>query len=425
MLLSRAALTRRVHSRALSSYSPKVRAYPFAISATDAVADVGLTPAVNAGLFDRILTFLGMMEPAKPEKIVPVYFPAWFIDAEVEFNASAPTDTGNVNGRLTAVFLNSYLPGHTMDKVSTISFLSPTLSLCEPVPFSSELETQHGMKVTCLPFKTVPFPVVDLARSLDSERLVVDGMRIDPSSISANLFAAYPVLIPLYLAQYSLEPDEEDTDPIGRTVLVEAHDTNGRIIAEMVDGEIMAFSSRLPPRHPPPPELADSSLYKMLDNAEQRVRRRLEEMQQDEGTAEDMMYCRGDPATFHNISSITLPPKWRIPNLQQHTAWLDKFATAEGIQQLVTGGKLDSMDDPRIRPWTADERNDVRAFFTLGQERSNAYAFLQGLSSIKTKGGIAGDTFQEMEKYAQKFDSQREEATPSWWREWLDSTKKK
>jgi hypothetical protein len=75
-----------------------------------------------------------------------------------------------------------------MDKLASTSLLSTRLAFQHTVPFSADLETQFETKITCLPFTTTPFSILDAAKSLQSRQCrVSDNFVIDPSSIRTNL----------------------------------------------------------------------------------------------------------------------------------------------------------------------------------------------------------------------------------------------
>ncbi|KAJ7475816.1 hypothetical protein FB451DRAFT_1557682 [Mycena latifolia] len=382
-LRSTRARSARPFCRSLTSYSPKVYAYPFKLSPAQAIEHL----RTMADPVTRFLkSFSSDQDSIKP-KIVPVYFPAWFIDAEVEATVAAPTDRGTEDVRVTAVFTNSYLPGHsmpghTMDRLSSISLLSPQLALNKPVPFSSDLETQHDTKITCLPFKTAPFSILDAAKSLRPNQCVCQNLRIDPSSIRTNLISAYPVLIPLYLAQGDWTFVGDDS----QTAIVEAHHEMGRIIVENpADPQMRAeFVKNIP-----------SSFRQMFD---------------------EFLYYRGSASNFGNISSLTIPPTWDIGEFHGFGDWLDDFMTAETLHQLVKTGDA-TMADPRVRPWTHEEIYVVRAFFSLGRERSEAQTFL------KNQSKVPGNALQEVKEYAATLDANREQVLPSWWKDWQKSQK--
>ncbi|KAJ7227149.1 hypothetical protein GGX14DRAFT_418352 [Mycena pura] len=418
---------RRALCRYLTSYSPKVRAYPFKLSPSDAILEISQSLTVlgsgdPAALF-RSLTRSG---PVQPEKIVPVYFPAWFIDAEIEASTAFPGPSGSENGNVTAVFINSYLPGHTMDKLSSVSLLSENLAVSETVPFSAELETQFDTKVTCLPFMTTPFSILDAANSLPASDCRIDeDIQIEPSSIHTNLISAYPVLIPLYLAQYSFEY-------VSKTVLLEAHSEEGRIFVERVQrpepnedsSSVTDDTEQTGPKIPHKVsdvkgnDLADSITRLFL-----RITTTLEEWlekaeAQKNPESRYLWYARGRPTTFANISNLVIPPTWTLRkplHIPDWHRWVDNFFTPDSLRRLVVDDR--KMGDPRIRPFTKEEVKQVRIFFMLGQERAKAHTFADHISKVEVTGGQE-KTIQEVKAYAESLCDRRVKATPAWWKEW-------
>ncbi|KAJ7127026.1 hypothetical protein C8R44DRAFT_780211 [Mycena epipterygia] len=402
MLTKRPRITslRRAFSRALSSsYSPKVRAYPFELSKEQAITKLG------RGVFLHSPTLFDF--GIQPEKLVAVYFPAWFIDAELEATVSVSTGEGMPkNTPITAVFMNSYLPGYTgMDKLASISLLSEGLALHKTVPFSVDLETQYDTKITCLPFKTAPFSVLDAAKALRPDQSTInDRIRINPSSIRTNLISAYPVLLPLYLAQYALST----ADGVYQTAMIEAYSADlGRVIIENVKGLLPSVQAMRPPAEEP-------------DTLLSGLRRQLYSFMAEPDA--EFLYWNGSATPFSNLASITLPITWGM-TIKEHalTHWLDHFMTPEALQQLFTTSD-NVMEDPRIRPFTEKELKQVRTFFTLGQERTKAHTLLDAMSKVHTTG-VAGNDLQEVKDHAASADDRREKAIPSWWKDWQRSTK--
>jgi hypothetical protein len=96
------------------------------------------------------------------------------------------------------------------------------------LPWSEDLATQHGQSIKCLPYMLSPLPLLDKLKSMDHAQCKVsDNLRIvEPHSSRTRLVsitftgvhvtpltghpvqsAAYPVLLPVYLAQYPCMPD--------------------------------------------------------------------------------------------------------------------------------------------------------------------------------------------------------------------------
>lgn len=115
-----------------------------------------------------------------------------------------------------------------------------------------------------------------------------------------------------------------------------------------------------PTATPLPPGAKDHFVFKALG----RLQEKLDEADPTTVSEEDFEYYRGKATAFCNLSSMTLPPKWDMSNFAGSITWLESFMTPEGLQQLVTADDV-GMDDPRIRPFTEDELQQVRAFFFL------------------------------------------------------------
>jgi len=319
-----------------------------------------------------------------------------------------------------------------MDKLSSISLLSDSLALTEAVPFTPDLETQWDTKITCLPFKTAPFSILDAAKSLKSDQCrVTDVFSLDPSSIRTNLICAYPVLIPLYLAQYTGNA----------TVVLEAHHESGRILEEKgpasdeggdadavpEQDDFRTVVDRLRKIGIPPPQPSDGPLTRFLLRSVRYLDERMTDMEKkiDEFDAQidDLFwYHRGVPTQFVNIAALTIPPtwtRWNMLHFRHFRKWLDFFRTTGTLPT----AKNDQMTDPRIRPFTADEIITTRTFLRTGQERAKAHTLLDSMSKVNAAGTPESKN-KDLEEYVVSFDAQREKATPKWWKEWLQSTQK-
>nr|GAT60722.1 predicted protein [Mycena chlorophos] len=394
---------RKLHNRRSISYPAQVRAFPFKFSPVDAVARA-MSPefmAVAMTMPPRINNF---WEGNKtPDMISAVWFPAWLVDAELEISVTFKAPARPVEGSVTAVLLNSYFPGHTMDKISTASFLSE-FALEEAVPFSKDLKQQFGTDVVCLPFKTSPLALLD-AMKRAGESPVDDIFRVDSSTLRTNLVAAYPILIPLYLMRFQSEFGGE---MVSRTVIVEAH-------SEFDDARVSIERLQLSTTKP---ASADASAFDTVQAMAIRKTMRIIENRTENVSGQhtaDFWYPNKGPSPFANLAALTLPPEW-IQAMGQQTivvpdadSWLDQNITPKLIHRTVLP-KENVMDDPRIRPFTNEEVSAVRSFFEIGAERATSYAIAAGFTP-PLEG--ASQTPQE---WARSCDQRRQEATPSWWK---------
>ncbi|KAJ6513264.1 hypothetical protein C8R45DRAFT_963041 [Mycena sanguinolenta] len=417
MLLPRCGASHRsrmsISIRGLTSYSPKVRAFPFKVSPSEAIAQLSLAGVKLSST---------RSDSPQPRRIVPVYFPAWFIDGEIE----AKVTLLSVKDDMTVYFHNSYLPGYTgLDKLSCISLLSDSLALTEAVPFTEELATRGDTQVTCLPFKTTPFAALDAANSLSFDQCRVNEvLSLDPSSITAKLICAYPVLIPLYLAQSA----------DNKTVVLEAHHEEGRILEERGPNDSflekddqraqvhrMLRSMGLPP--PGPNDGVALRLVRFIEKIALATENSIDKL---EAMSEGLFaYIRGTPTPFVNIAGVTIATafrNWNYIHVRDFQHWVDNFRTTGTIP--ASTNDTDTMLDPRVRPFQEDEVTAVRKFMKISHEIFMAHLLLEDMSK-----GDRTYTPKESE-YAQKrtgsLDVSREKAIPSWWKEWqANSTKKR
>jgi len=140
--------------------------------------------------------------------------------------------------------------GFSFDPLSTLSFSQPRLEELA-VPFTPELRHQNGVDVTCLPFSISPVPLPKIVKSLTpSQSGLPDKLMFGAKSVEFSMvrrldclytllgtaeltpysqFAAYPVLLPIYLMRYDFQvPAVSET--ISFTCMVQAHSGDVREI---------------------------------------------------------------------------------------------------------------------------------------------------------------------------------------------------
>lgn len=69
-----------------------------------------------------------------------------------------------------------------------------------------------------------PFELLERARRRIGSNTVVDGVRIDERKWKETMVAAYPIMFPLYVAEFAYVPEEGETRRY--TVVMDAHDEN-------------------------------------------------------------------------------------------------------------------------------------------------------------------------------------------------------
>ncbi|KAG9315308.1 hypothetical protein JVU11DRAFT_4447 [Chiua virens] len=219
-------------------------AIPFAFSPEDAISHIGVAasiagyvgnssrgqPNVSFGTFiaSILAKYLPMsgFKPLQPTRIQPLYFPTWFVRAELEATAwlSSESDTEKPQQSETATvqFEDLYLPGFGMD-FGRILVRDPPTDIELAKPLSPDLAHQWGLDVMCLPYNILPFDILDQTRTLSySDAVISDNIRFNPQSVKMKLAAAFPVLMPVYLAQYV---SREPWPPV--TIILAAHSEPG------------------------------------------------------------------------------------------------------------------------------------------------------------------------------------------------------
>jgi len=389
---------------------PKLRAFPFKFSPADAI--VHMAPHASAlfmfkgffrSLAARFLPRLGY-QPLQPTRIIPVYFPVWIIDAEIEVDFSY----GNHDTQRRSIvgMLDSYLPGSDFKVLSLVPLLSRPRKSSDAVPFTDELRYQYGTEVSCLPYTISPFAALDMASSLSPmDAKVDDDLRFIPTSITPNLLAAYPVLVPLYLAHY-----EYTLPGIGLTrsctMFIEAYKPKGRIMAEQFGPLSGKELRQLLPRAPS----AFMEFTHMVDNI-------------------PVATLRGMPNHFINIVGLLTPERRDLT--RKVLLWLESFLSTPGTATTLASesSALVSVEDVRVREYTREERYAAVSWIKLGAELASVKMLAETMANSEAPAAIGPDSGKIMEgalnSLKSKIDAleaKRTESVPIWWKKWRETS---
>ncbi|OJT11442.1 hypothetical protein TRAPUB_11994 [Trametes pubescens] len=338
-VLKTSALSRRVSAR---SYSNKVRVFPFVTPKEKAIAWLNCGAALTTG--DRPLnTLLRFVFPSldldalQPVRVQPAYIPTWLVDAELEGTIWAKkqdTDDHFTKDTAQIQFAHTELPGFTYKPLSSLSFMTPTLMEATTVPWSNDLRKNGEDQVLCLPFAHTPFHLSEAMRSLSTaDATVADVLRFEPSSVKETMMAAYPVLIPVYLAQYKVNtPIRGKLTETSITAYIEAGVPNGRIAGETVP----LLKEILGTFNADPPDLLVAGPYKDRIHSFTNVRSL---------TAHNVTLQHRTLVEEHADRAITAGKPLR--------EYSQRFFPKGGA---AAGGEID-WADARIRPFEAAERH--------------------------------------------------------------------
>ncbi|KAK2463403.1 hypothetical protein APHAL10511_004489 [Amanita phalloides] len=400
------------HSSAIYPFH-NLRAFPFRLSPEDAV--VQMAPYASILLvFKQVIGSFGArllpgfgFEPIRPTRIVPVYFPAWVIDGELQ----ASVTYNNTQRTILSQFLNTYLPGNDFKILSLLSFWYKELQQYQLVPFTPELERQHDVDVQCLPYTVSPFSVLDIAKDWPHGDVeITDNFRFSPTSLKLNMAAAYPILIPLYLVQYHARIRGLDTE-LSMTMFMEGFSKKGRIFVEKYS------------------EPVNQRLRELMPNAPASFIRFTHAL--DDFTVQPL---RGDFEHFTRFEKLGVP---QAPIMSDSLRrWLDdKLYASDYLAPLLANVSQGSPtlrgEDERIRDFMdTASRSDIHTWLSIGTAVASTEMLIETIKSTtllhaSAGGGDAmGGTVQSLEKNVKDLLQKRQELTPTWWKEWerRDST---
>jgi len=230
------------------------------------------------------------------------------------------------------------MPGYSYDPLSKLAF-SESLMYTLAVPFTRELKRQHNMDIICLPFTVTPLALPSFGQSLSpSQTLIEDDVYLDPASLDFDVLAAYPVLVPFYLAEYEYTVGPSQT----RSFLcaVQAHSQKGLVYVEWARSEAALQSDQFP---------TESFAEDFTQYLEEHV----------------FMPMRFQPPGFSQIETVVTSIPWeQTEGLDsQISHWLDKTLRRRGLESLTKFGV--DMDDMRVREFARDEVLSNRSWLSL------------------------------------------------------------
>ncbi|KAF9787372.1 hypothetical protein BJ322DRAFT_1054993 [Thelephora terrestris] len=344
-------------------------------------------------------------EPPQPDDVRAAYIPVWFIDGE----ATGTINKSGTEVSLTMQSLNSYMPGFSFDPLSTLSFSQPKLEDFA-VPFTPDLQHQHGLDVSCLPYSISPTPLPEIIKSLTpSQSKLLDSVAPDCRSLEFSMLAAYPVLLPIYLMRYDVKlPKMPETIPL--TCIVQAHSADGLAYFDIGSKKASNLLQRTIGATP------GSYLYEFL-----RV--------DDSASTWDPVF-----GTEYGFSSIG------IPNAHFQMDSLNK-AISEGVDRNIQSKSNMAalkeygvdMDHPCVRVYTKEEVDANRKFLVASGTCFSMQELLKQVTIEKIKRGevkfeVVGKGSADPEavleglgKQMLLLEEERDGLKPQWLRDWQNS----
>ncbi|CDO78182.1 hypothetical protein BN946_scf184797.g8 [Trametes cinnabarina] len=376
--------------------------FPFAISREKAIAHLSFKTAVFTGQ-KLITTWLRHLFPSlnvdalRPIRAVPVYLPSWVIDAEVEATAwvkKQESDDHFLKDAVQVAFAHSDMPGFVYSPLSNLSFMTPMALNADKlmaVPWSEDLRRHDGHDVLCLPFSVTPFHVPDVVRSLSmADANIANTLRFEPGSFKDTFLAAYPVLIPGYLAQYELDPDIHGHQPdMTISSFIEAHIPDGRAVIEVLP----SVKEFLRSFNFPAPDIFVNGPFAVFARS----------------------FASVFKVTGKHINNITHRPlidRWVNRTMAQESSlrrYRDRFF---GTSDAEAARKVESeWADLRIRPFDADERNANLQWLGSGSDLFMLKTVLEVYNSMRD---VSETDIEWTKSQIVDLEKTREERKPAW-----------
>ncbi|KAF9532606.1 hypothetical protein CPB83DRAFT_629750 [Crepidotus variabilis] len=411
-------LQRRTQIRTLATERPyqnlqKLKALPFHCNPEDAQKRMSkfLLPLISddSALYSIFSSFV-LDKMVRPVQFSAAYFPVWVLNAEIEVDL---THEG-VRRRGSILFQNSCIPGSHLAPLCSSPFWSPSIEelVCVApeenlMPFDESLLHQQGEDVHCIPYSTSPFALLDKVKNLTWEDNTVDKhLTFSPSSLEVKILSASPILLPIYLAKYETEPEENVKQTL--TAWMSAHKfATPNVMTENLNGKI--HEERL--------EALVFTMSKIHNSFN--------------GDGEVYTFDSYDQTT---VSPIGFPGQKRLPNAIKN--WLhDLLSRTSNIATLASPLKDDG--DPRIRAADIEESVQLDMYFKNEIDIALAKRILDDITNPKTGtnlkvihigldgreefGGEGFSPEQPLQKRLEILEKRRENLTPSWWSDWQKS----
>ncbi|KAM0792156.1 hypothetical protein ACM66B_004854 [Microbotryomycetes sp. NB124-2] len=191
--------------------SNKIETLPFVLDPRDALRTCDAAAHSAFGLssmlshffarFGAWLGFNNIQTGVKRVAFKPVLLPTWRVDLAMQGKALLAED---IEFSLLITALDAPVPGLNLPPLSNLSTASPWAS--DPEPFDEDKHlNQLDMDVTLIEFTTAPLRLLARLAGLPRTNLAQHGLALDPSAFKASMFAAYPLYVPLYLAEHEMD----------------------------------------------------------------------------------------------------------------------------------------------------------------------------------------------------------------------------
>lgn len=417
----------------LKSPSPKICSVPFRQTPQSALEKMHLHALLAAPtisnlayafllrIFGPSVTSLvrefGMGENVKLKDMKAALYPIWRVDLMMEGKVEQARNRRASSGWIG--IKEGYVPGNPFAPLSYLSFAVPPLPDELPAydPQDDLKQLGDGFDVVPVPFTVSPFGLMSKLRKTIG-RMTWEGLKIDESKWKETMLAAYPIMFPIYLAEF--EHTSKDEGKRSYTVVMDAHDA-------------AAGKCRL--SWPPPPEIVEHGRFTsnyyinpapFLPNVQLTMP--IAPIAIGAGTTGEQIVLTGRMLADKYMEWMSPPPK--STRSIAASPLLDLDPEDQGI----------NWEDARILSWGGKEREENDEYMEKSANVHKGIGALQGLADLTSQlpegddpQGVvvsmsAGKNLLEkkpmseiraqMSKDVEQSKAQLIEFKPSWLREW-------
>ncbi|KAL1409969.1 hypothetical protein Q8F55_003968 [Vanrija albida] len=281
------------------------------------------------------------------------YWPVWRVDLMAE--GSVEKISGSQEAKSWLQIREGYIPGNPFAPLSYLSYAVPQLEDELPTydPSRDLNQLGEGYEIVPVPFTVSPFGMLDKIRREIGRNRTFHGFRIDESKWKEQLLAAYPILFPIYIAEF--EVNIEGQDKRTYQVILDAHDeSSAKCRVSFPPPDAMRESGRLANNYyvNPAPFIPVTRVHVPslpLDNV-------------------------GDSSLAHGVS-------------KGYTHWMSPGPTGDSIPPSPTlsvaenGPEID-WSDPRIQSWASEDRIQNGEYLEMSHEAANAIGSFEAMKNF-------------------------------------------
>lgn len=313
-----------------------------------------------------------------PQRILPVYFPAWIVDAEVE----AKVQYQGVERQAAVQLRNGYLPGSDYKVLSSAPLFPLEMQETTPLPWGEGLLQQHGQQISCIPYNIDPQNGLKALSDLKFD--AYPDLESALSTMKPVLAVYRPVLLPLYLAQYDVE---------GRscTLFLDATSEVGNVYIYR------------------PPKDEDDEWATVIERTNQFM-----ELE----SPSSQLWCTGVANEWVDVATVSLPPHRDISKaMEKWVQW--KMSDPETASQLAALTTDASDSHSSVREFDVEDRDQLEEWMNVGVELMLVQRILERIN--EQMGSIEGDApshmgapLEHLKMREQELIEKRSEQLPTW-----------